>query len=72
VNFAKTGTPKLGDTMIPKIGNNDFPVIRVNQNPKLEKNLWNDKLEFWDNLRDEFGYDWPSARWTKKRVKEEL
>ncbi|KAE9549775.1 hypothetical protein FO519_007004 [Halicephalobus sp. NKZ332] len=72
VNFAKTGVPKSGDLEVPKTEKNKVPFIQVNQNPKIGNDLWKEKLEFWNNLAEEFGFDWPSAKWIGKEDKDEL
>ena len=65
VNFAKTGVPKFGNAEVPKVENNKIPFVRVNQNAKIEEDIWTEKLKFWDSLKNEYGFDWPSGKWSR-------
>uniref|UniRef100_A0A914XVY9 Carboxylesterase type B domain-containing protein n=1 Tax=Panagrolaimus superbus TaxID=310955 RepID=A0A914XVY9_9BILA len=71
VNFAKTGKPSSGNLKVPSINTpNKIPYIEIDVNTKINDNLWEDRIEFWDRHSKKFGFDWPQNR--KVAIRDEL
>ena len=59
-NFVKNGVPSIGNMTIPEVENDSISYLRIMQNSKVEKNLWPDRLQFWNQQLKKYNFDWPS------------
>jgi carboxylesterase type B len=65
VNFAKNGVPSSDGLTVAKVtSNSKLPYIEINVDSKLKENLWPERLQFWDKMAKDFGYDWPEMQYS--------
>uniref|UniRef100_A0A914P5N3 Carboxylic ester hydrolase n=1 Tax=Panagrolaimus davidi TaxID=227884 RepID=A0A914P5N3_9BILA len=67
INFAKTGKPTAENLEVPTLKTpNKTPYIEINENSKINDDLWADRIEFWETHSKKFGFDLPQVRKIEK------
>uniref|UniRef100_A0A914YML8 Carboxylesterase type B domain-containing protein n=1 Tax=Panagrolaimus superbus TaxID=310955 RepID=A0A914YML8_9BILA len=56
-NFIKNGTPSTDSITVPAITPESFQYIEVGAETIVKKDLWKDRLEFWNRIGPKYGYD---------------
>uniref|UniRef100_A0AC34QQE0 Carboxylic ester hydrolase n=2 Tax=Panagrolaimus sp. JU765 TaxID=591449 RepID=A0AC34QQE0_9BILA len=62
ISFAKYGKPVTSDFAVPAAMADKVPFVDISGNPRLGKDLWPDRVAFWDKLAQDYGFDWPSGQ----------
>uniref|UniRef100_A0AC34QI17 Chromo domain-containing protein n=1 Tax=Panagrolaimus sp. JU765 TaxID=591449 RepID=A0AC34QI17_9BILA len=73
--FAVDSEPSSGGLDLPLVTPNKIPFIKFGKSiVSLGEDLWPERLAFWDQMAEEFGYDWVTGTWTtpEKQAKFEL
>ncbi|KAE9547531.1 hypothetical protein FO519_009258 [Halicephalobus sp. NKZ332] len=65
-SFVKSGTPKTGEITFRKVENGKIPFTYITSDISLKEDLWPERVEFWNQIMEEFGFDWVTAKSTKK------
>uniref|UniRef100_A0AC34FVF1 Carboxylesterase type B domain-containing protein n=1 Tax=Panagrolaimus sp. ES5 TaxID=591445 RepID=A0AC34FVF1_9BILA len=60
-NFIKNGTPSTDSITVPSITPESFQYIDVGVETAVKKDLWKDRLDFWNRIGPKYGYDLASA-----------
>ena len=65
-SFIKDGVPKTGEITLKKVENEKIPFARITSEISLEGDLWPERIEFWDSINDQYGFDWVTGKWTRE------
>ena len=61
ISFVKYGKPVASGFNVPRVENEKVPFIEVKPNSEIGKDLWPERVKFWDDLKQQYGFDWPSG-----------
>ena len=65
-NFVKSGVPKNSKLTLKKAGNGTVPFAYIRSDISLENNLWPERIDFWNQIMEEYDFDWIFHKWVKK------
>uniref|UniRef100_A0A914QIL2 Carboxylesterase type B domain-containing protein n=1 Tax=Panagrolaimus davidi TaxID=227884 RepID=A0A914QIL2_9BILA len=56
-NFIKNSTPSTDSITVPAITSDSFSYVFIDAEPTIKKDLWKNRLEFWNKIGPKYGYD---------------
>uniref|UniRef100_A0A914P8J8 Uncharacterized protein n=1 Tax=Panagrolaimus davidi TaxID=227884 RepID=A0A914P8J8_9BILA len=60
---------------LPVVTPEKIPYVKIDKELSIENDLWPERINFWNTLAEDFGFDWPSGISTanpEKNILQEL